>query len=133
MLLDSLTPGHLNAQTGQPITFVYSSEALDSIQTLTGLNNLTMTYSYPWTHRTDQVQLSDSTLSATLGTAYNFDNAERVATRYQGTLANPDTTRTLSYDRAGGLVQYTDSSHHYTTSCYEDQSASTVALRLTIR
>ena len=81
MLLDSLIPGHLSTQTGQPIRFVYSAEALDSVRTLTGLNNLTVTHSYPWTHRTDQVQLSDPTLSAALGTAYNFDNVGRVATR----------------------------------------------------
>jgi RHS repeat-associated protein len=117
-LLDTLTPGHLNTQTGQPITFVYSAEALDSIRTVTGLNNLTITHSYPWTHRTDQVQLSDPTLTATLGTAYNFDNAGRLAIRYHGSLANPDTTRTVSYDAPGNLVWYADSSHQSVTSCF---------------
>jgi len=118
MMLDTLTPGHLNTQTGQPITFMYSAEAMDSVRTLTGLNNLTITHSYPWTHRTDQVQLSDPTLAAKLGTAYNFDNAERLATRYHGSLSQPDTTRSYSYDRAGELIQYADSGHSYApTSC----------------
>src|SRR5881398_925179 len=98
VLLDALTPGHLDTQTGQPIRFVYSAEALDSVQTFTGLNNLTLTHSYPWTHRTDQVQLSDPTLTAVLGTAYNFDNAGRLQTRYHGSLSNPDTTRSFVYD-----------------------------------
>src|SRR6266853_1056011 len=92
-LLDTLTPGYLSGQTGQPIKFVYSAEAQDSVRTLTGLNNLTMTHSYPWTHRTDQVQLSDPTLTAALGTAYAFDSAGRAATRYHGSLTNPDTSR----------------------------------------
>jgi RHS repeat-associated protein len=117
MLLDTLTPGHLDTQTGQPIAFRYSAEALDSIRTLTGLNNLTMTHSFPWTHRTDQVQLSDPTLAAALGTAYYFDNAGRMATRYHGSLSSPDTTRSFTYDRGSELTQYTDSTHHYTTSC----------------
>jgi len=116
-LLDTLTPGHLNTQTGDPITFVYSAEALDSVRTVTGLNNLRITHSYPWTHRTDQVQLSDPTLAAGLGTAYYFDNAERMATRYHGSLSSPDTTRSFTYDRGSELSQYTDSTHHYTTSC----------------
>jgi RHS repeat-associated protein len=116
-LLDTLTPGRLNLQTGQPIRFVYSAEGMDSVRTLTGLNNLTITHSYPWTHRTDQVELSDATLSAALGTAYNFDNAGRMATRYHGSLTNPDTTRTFTYDRAGQVAQYADTVHHYGTSC----------------
>ena len=116
-LLDTLTPGYLSGQTKQPIKFVYSAEALDSVRTLTGLNNLTVTHSYPWTHRTDQVQLSDPTLTAALGTAYAFDSAGRMATRYHGSLANPDTTRTLSYSRQGALVWYADSSHQSLTSC----------------
>ncbi|HVH66655.1 MAG TPA: RHS repeat-associated core domain-containing protein [Gemmatimonadales bacterium] len=118
MLLDSLTPGHLNTQTGQPITFVYSAEALDSVRTLTGLNNLTMTHSYPWTHRTDQVQLSDPTLTAALGTAYYFDSVGRAATRYHGSLTNPDTSRSFIYGPRGDLVQYADSSRN-TSSCFE--------------
>jgi len=117
MFLDTLTPGRLNTQTGQPITFVYSAEGLDSIRTLTGLNNLTITHSYPWTHRTDQVQLSDPTLTAALGVAYNFDNAGRVATRYHGSIANPDTTRFFAYSPQGSLIWYADSSEHYTSSC----------------
>ena len=116
-LLDTLTPGRLDTQTGQPIRFVYSAEAMDSVRTLTGLNNLTITHSYPWTHRTDQVQLSDAALSAALGTAYNFDNAGRMATRYHGSLTNPDTTRTFTYDRHGQIAQYADTLHHYGTSC----------------
>jgi RHS repeat-associated protein len=116
-LLDALAPARSDTQTSQPITFVYSVEGLDSIRTFTGLNNLTMTHSYPWTHRTDQVQLSDPTLTAAIGTAYNFDSAGRMATRYHGSLANPDTTRSFSYGPRGDLVQYTDTSHHYTTSC----------------
>jgi RHS repeat-associated protein len=116
-LLDTLTPGRLNTQTGQPIRFVYSAEGMDSVRTLTGLNNLTITHSFPWTHRTDQVQLSDATLSAALGTAYNFDNAGRMATRYHGSLANPDTTRTFTYDRHGQIALYADTVHHYGTSC----------------
>ncbi len=116
-LLDTLTPGHLNTQSGQPITFVYSVEALDSITTLTSLNNLAMTHSYPWTHRTDQVQLSDPTITAALGTAYYFNNAGRLATRYHGSLSSPDTTRTLSYGRQGNLVWYADSSHQTVTTC----------------
>lgn len=116
-LLDTLTPGRLNTQTGQPIRFVHSAEGMDSVRTLTGLNNLTITHSYPWTHRTDQVQLSDATLSAALGTAYNFDSAGRMATRYHGSLASPDTTRTFTYDRHGQIAQYADTVHHYGTSC----------------
>lgn len=117
-LLDTLTPGRLNTQTGQPIRFVYNAEAMDSLRTLTGLNNLTITHSYPWTHRTDQVQLSDATLAAALGTAYNFDDAGRMATRYHGSVTNPDTARTFTYDRHGQIVQYTDTVHHYGTSCW---------------
>jgi hypothetical protein len=83
---------------------------------LTGLNNLAMTHSYPWTHRTDQVQLSDPTLTATVGTAYYFDNAARLATRYHGSLSTPDTTRTFSYGRQGNLVRYADTSHQTVTS-----------------
>ncbi|HYL55349.1 MAG TPA: RHS repeat-associated core domain-containing protein [Gemmatimonadales bacterium] len=109
MLLDSLMPGHLDTQTGQAITFIYSAEAMDSIRTLTGLNNLTATHSYPWTHRTDQVQFSDPTVTGALGTAYYFDNAGRLATRYHGSLANPDTSRSFSYGPRGDLVQYADS------------------------
>lgn len=116
-LLDTLTPGRLNTQTGQPIRFVYSAEGMDSVRTLTGLNNLTITHSYPWTHRTDQMQLSDATLSTALGTAYNFDSAGRMATRYHGSLANPDTTRTFTYDRHGQIAQYADTVHHYGQSC----------------
>jgi len=116
-LLDTLTSGYLSTQTRQPIGFVYSAEALDSVRTLTGLNNLTITRSYPWTHRTDQVELSDPTITAALGTAYYFDSAGRMAIRYHGSSANPDTTRTLSYSRQGALVWYADSSHQSLTSC----------------
>jgi len=116
-LLDTLTPGHLNTQSGQPITFAYTAEAMDSTQILTGLSNLTVTHSYPWTHRSDEVQLSDPTLTAALGMAGNFDNAGRLSTRYHGSLANPDTARTFTYGRQGNLVQYSDTLHHFTTTC----------------
>lgn len=116
-LLDTLTPGRLNTQSGQPIAFRYSAEGMDSVRTMTGLNNLLITRSYPWTHRTDQVQFSDASLGSALGTAYNFDNAGRMATRFHGSITSPDTTRTFTYDRHGQIAQYTDTVHHYGTSC----------------
>ena len=116
-LLDTLTPGHLNTQSLQPIAFRYSAEAMDSVRTLTGLNNLTVTHSYPWTHRTDEVQLSDAALTAALGVAYNFDNAGRLSTRYHGSLASPDTARTFTYGLQGNLVRYTDTLHQQGTTC----------------
>jgi RHS repeat-associated protein len=109
-LLDTLTPGRLDWQTAQPISFVYNAEGMDSVRTLTGLNNLKITHTYPWTHRTDQVQFSDGTLAA-LGIGYNFDNAGRMATGIHG--ANPDTSRTVIYDRHGQISQYGDTVHQY--------------------
>ena len=115
--LDTLTPARVSTQSGQPISFIYSAEAMDSVRTLTGLNNLAITHSYPWTHRTDQVEPSNSSLSAALGTAYSFDSAGHLAIRYHGSLSNPDTTRSFAYDKAGNLVQYADTTHHYQSSC----------------
>src|SRR5207237_3211765 len=89
----------------------YNVEAIDSLRTLTGLNNLTVVHAYPWTHRTDQVQVGDPTLNPVLGTSYNFDNAERMATRYHGSVSNPDTARTFIYGNQGNLVRYVDTLH----------------------
>ena len=117
-LRDYLTPGYVSGQPAPlSILFTHNSEALDSVTTFGPLNNLTMTHSYPWNHVTDQIQFSDPALDGVLGTAANFDSAGRLRTRYHGSLTDPDTARSFTYDRQGNLMQYNDTLHHYTQHC----------------
>lgn len=98
---------------GEPATFGYDNELFGNAFTLSGLNGLSISYAYPWTHGTDIVQVSDTTLNKVVGLGYWFDAKERVQARFHGPDGTPDTNRTYTYDRASRLISYADSSHRY--------------------
>jgi RHS repeat-associated protein len=98
---------------GDSTTFGYNVELMMSGITLGGLNGLGVSYEYPWSHVTDIIQMSDSTVNASLGRSYNFDGGMRIEGRYHGSAGTPDWNRTYSYDMRGQLLGYVDSTHTY--------------------
>ncbi len=98
---------------GESTRFGYNVEHLMSGITLSGLNGMLISYDYPWSHVTDIIQLTDSSVNASLGRSYQFDAGQRVEVRYHGLEVTPDWNRTYSYDAAGRLVGYADSAHTY--------------------
>src|SRR5207249_91714 len=52
---------------GEKATFASNPELMPAGTTLLGLNNLSIAFEYVWNHRSDELQLSDSTLNAPLG------------------------------------------------------------------
>ena len=98
---------------GESTRFGYNVELLMSGITLYGLNGMLISYDYPWSHVTDIIQLTDAGANASLGRSYQFDAGQRVEVRYHGPEATPDWNRTYSYDAAGRLVGYADSTHTY--------------------
>jgi RHS repeat-associated protein len=111
--LDTLSNGTLTGIPAQKTRYAYGIESLITSKTHLGLNNLNVSYQPTWTHMTDEVQLSDSTLNAALGWGYYYDSLGRVVKAKHGTWNAPDTVRSIAYDSAGQLVAFGDSAYTY--------------------
>ncbi len=98
---------------GESTTFGYNGELMMSGTTLSGLNGMVISYDYPWSHVTDIIQVSDAAVNASLGRSYRFDGGMQLEVRYHGPEVTPDSTRTYSYDPAGRIVGYVDSTFTY--------------------
>ncbi len=109
MRLDTLTNF-----AGQQTAFAYGSEGLLTRATFVALGNLSISYDYVWAHRSFEAQLSDTSLNATLGWGYRYDNAGRIDKAKHGPWTQPDTVRAFSYDSAGQLIAYNDTAYTYT-------------------
>jgi len=111
MLLDSLTNF-----AGEKQTFTYGGELRDSTRTFLALNNLTLTYGHPpWVQGTSALTFSDPTYNSLVGSAYSYDTLSRVTKHYHGTLATPDTVRSL-VDSAGRLVRFADTTYTWSSA-----------------
>ena len=101
---------------GEKALFSYTQELFEAGHTLLGLNSLNVSYgsTYVWTHRFDQLQLSDTALNRALGWGYGYDAVGRVNQVKHGPYLKPDTVRALAYDAASELTGYTDTKYTYT-------------------
>jgi len=102
---------------GEKALISYTPEFLEQSRTLLGLNSLQVSNSssYIWTHRTDEIQLSDTGLNRALGWGYRYDALGRVDQLKHGRFTLPDTIRTLTYDPASQLTSYADIAYTYST------------------
>jgi len=98
---------------GEKATFASNPELMPAGTTLLGLNNLSIAFEYVWNHRSDEIQLSDSTLNAALRMGYYFGLSGSTDERYHGPAGSPDTSRSFEYDNAGELTSYIDTLHSW--------------------
>jgi hypothetical protein len=95
--------------TNEDMTFGYAPvTGRDSTRTLP-LGNLVETFAHtPWIEGTAAISFNYDDVNLAVGSAYRYDEAQRLTQHFHGRTATPDTTRFATFDRAGRLTIYVD-------------------------
>jgi RHS repeat-associated protein len=96
--------------TNERVVFGYAiATGRDSTRTFRALGDLIESFAHtPWIDGTAAISFDSSDVNLAFGSAYRYDEAQRLTQHFHGRTALPDTTRFAVLDRGGRLWTYTD-------------------------